>query len=124
MSTEICQMKRYAVSIGETVLYLSAYQLTGSCLVREQGTAAGAGAVTACWPNGTRLMLKGRLADTAPAAALDAILRAGTTQTLQLGTIVYSSARLIGYRISEGEDVPELMLLFHTAAAVTEEVPE
>lgn len=118
MSVSIRNMQQYDVNVGDTVLHLSAYQLTGSCMLREQGTAGGSAAVAACWPKGTRIVLKGTLLDAAGVtAALDALLRAGTTQTVQIGQIRYSNARLIGYRISEGEALPEIMLIFYTNMA-------
>lgn len=125
MSLSICGMKQYDVVVGEVVLHLAEYRLTGSCALREQGTAQGTRAVTSCWPKGTRLVLKGKLSgntDTAEAAAaLDAVLRLGTEQELRLGSLLFRDARLIGYGLGEGADVPELMLLFVTDRALITE---
>ena len=118
MSEIVRKMQKYDVIIGDTVLHMSAYQLTGSCMLREQGTAGGSAAVTASWPKGTRIVLKGTLIGTDYVrTALDALLRAGTTQTVQIGHVVYSNARLIGYRISEGTELPEIMVIFYTNTA-------
>ncbi len=125
MSVRLCEMKQYDVVLGDVVLHLSEYRLTGSCGIREQGTALGTGAVMECWPKGTRLVLKGKLSDTADAAevaaALDAKLRSGLTMGVQLGRLLYMNARLIGYSIGEGYDVPEVTLLLATNTALTVE---
>ena len=125
MRTVVLGMKDYAVIVGNVVLHLSEYRLTGSCGIREQGTALGTGAVTACWPKGTRLVLKGKLSDTADiaeiAAALDAKLHSKVTMGVQLGRLLYTDARLIGYSIGEGADVPEVMLMLVTNTVLTVE---
>ncbi|MCR4645996.1 MAG: hypothetical protein K5695_11440 [Oscillospiraceae bacterium] len=118
MGLSICGMKQYDVTVGEIVLHLAEYRLTGSCAVREQGTAQGHTAVTACWSKGTKLVLKGKLSEAADvasvAAALDGKLRAGETMGLRLGHLLYRNALLIGYSLGEGYDVPEVVLIFLT----------
>lgn len=118
MSVELLGMKQFDVAVGEVVLHLAEYRLTGSCAVREQGTALGTGAVTALWPRGTRLVLKGKLSEAADVAAvavaLDTLLRSGETTGVTLGTLLYRNARLIGYSLGEGYEVPEVTLVFMT----------
>ncbi|MBR3630984.1 MAG: hypothetical protein IKN55_11025 [Oscillospiraceae bacterium] len=118
MSMSLCNMKQYNVILGDFVLHLTEYRLTGSCSVREQGTAQGTGTVIECWPKGTRLVLKGKLSDaTDPAetaAVLDHVLRSGLTRGVRLGRLLYTNARLVGYGLGEGNGVPEVSLVFVT----------
>ena len=125
MGMSICEMKQYDVNLGDVVLHLAEYRLTGSCAVHEQGTAQGTGAVVECWPKGTRLVLKGKLSEaTDPAdaaAALDARMRSGLTSGVQLGRLLYTNARLVGYGLGEGDGVPDIMLVFLTNTALETE---
>ncbi len=125
MNMTLCEMKQYDLILGEVVLHLAEYRLTGSCGVREQGTALGTGAVTACWAKCTRLVLKGKLSETADiaetAAALDAALRSGLTRGIRLGRLLYTDARLIGYSLGEGDGVPEITLMLMTNTALRTE---
>ncbi|MDE5563893.1 MAG: hypothetical protein K2I93_01955 [Oscillospiraceae bacterium] len=125
MSIDVETLQSYDVLVGAVLLHLSDYKLVGGCMVQEQGTANGTATVTACFPKGTRLTLKGRLAPStdmaAAAAALDMVLRSGVTRTLRVGKLVYNDARLIGFSFGGGTQAPEVMLLFHTAEALTKE---
>ncbi len=125
MSVAVEMLHSYDVLVGTVLLHLSDYKLVGGCLVQEQGTADGMGVVTACFPKGTRLTLKGRLAPSTDmaeaAAALDMAMRSGAVSTLKVGKLVYDSARLIGYSFSGGVQAPEAVLLFHTTEALTKE---
>ena len=75
----------FNVIFGTIVLHLQEYQITGGCLLHEQGTAEGDAAVTAVYPKGTRIVLKGRLSAWHPdlaavGASLDAAVRSGLTR--------------------------------------------
>lgn len=125
MSIETEALQSYDVLVDGVLLHLSEYKLVGGCLVQEQGTAAGKGTVAACFPKGTRLTLRGRLAPStdmaAAAAALDMVMRSGVTRILHVGNLVYDEARLIGYSFGGGIQAPEAVLLFHTTQMLTKE---
>lgn len=123
MSLQLRQMSDIPLLVNDILLHLTEYAITGGCLVREQGTAEGTAAVTACYPKGTRLTLKGRLTDTdtaKAAAALDTILHSGSACTVSIGALVCSELRLVGYALSGGEELPALELVFYTRAALME----
>lgn len=125
MSVQVRELQDHRVLIGDVILHFSEYKINGSCFLHEQGTATGDAAVTACFPKGRRITLKGRLAsstDTAAAvAAIDMVLRSGATRYLYLGKLVCPDARLISYVISEGADFPELTLLFYSGSPLQRE---
>lgn len=105
----------YTVTLGELVLHMEEYRIAGSCALSEQGTAAGTAAVSACFPKGTRITLKGRIAERLAEAAvqLDRVLHSGEAVRLHLGEIVCQNARLIGYTFGEGQEFPALTLVFY-----------
>ena len=55
-------LQDFAVTVGTVTLHLDEYCITGGALLRESGNAEGSAAVTALYPKGTRLKLKGKLA--------------------------------------------------------------
>lgn len=125
MNMHVRELQDHRVLIGDVMLHFSEYKINGSCLLHEQGTATGDAAVTACFPKGTRITLKGRLApstDTAAAvAAVDMVLRSGVKRYLYLGKLICPDARLISYVINEGADFPELTLLFYSSSPLQRE---
>ena len=109
----------FAVTFGTLTLHLSEYQITGGCLLREQGTADGDAAVSAFYPKGTRITLKGKLAPpytetAAVSAALDAAVRSGITRTVYLNTLRCQGMRLIGYTVGLRDITAEVTLVFLT----------
>ena len=125
MSLQLRQMQDIPLLVNDILLRLTDYAITGGCLVREAGTAEGTAVVTACYPKGTRLTLKGRLTDmntdtAKTAAALDDILHSGSACKVTIGALQCSELRLVGYALSGGEDFPVLKLVFYTQAALTE----
>ncbi len=125
----IREMQDLAVTFGEVTLHLYDYQITGGCLLHEQGTSEGTAAVTAIYPKGTRITLTGKLvpeetAMASAAAALDAALRGGTTRTITLGKLVCASMRLVGYTLSLGESAGTVKLILRTDVPLTEAEPE
>lgn len=122
-------MQDLTAVFGDVTLHLYDYQITGGCLLREQGTSEGTAAVASVYPKGTRLTLTGKLVPDAgtvasAAAALDAALRGGTTRTITLGDLVCAAMRLIGYTLSLGEAAVEVKLVFRTDTPLTEAAPE
>lgn len=116
----------YTVTFGDVTLHLSDYQLTGGCLLREQGTSGGTAAVTALYPKGTRIALTGRLVPTQEllsqtGTALDAALRSGTEVSVTLGSLVCKNLRLIGYTLKPGETAAEVKLVFYTGTPLETE---
>lgn len=112
-------MREFPVTFGSLTLHLQEYQITGGCLLREQGTAAGDAAVAAVYPKGTRIALKGRLVPSRPetasvSAALDAAVRSGITRTVWLGDLRCQGMRLIGYTIGLRDTAAEVTLVFYT----------
>lgn len=123
------QMPDLEVTFGTLTLHLSEYRIVGGCLVHEQGTSAGAAAVSAVYPKGTRITLKGRIAVPEPnfaeaGAALDAAVRSGIGRTVTLGTLVCADMRLIGYTLAPMGTAAEVALVFYTQTPLeTEEEP-
>lgn len=118
---------RFDVVFGTIVLHMQEYQITGGCLLHEQGTAEGDAAVTAVYPKGTRIILKGKVASWVPepaavGAALDAAVRSGLPRDVTLGTLVCSDLRLIGYTLGLHDVVSEVTLVFYTQTPL--ELPE
>ena len=111
------------VTFGTLTLHLQEYQITGGCLLREQGTSAGDAAVSAVYPKGTRIALKGKLAPPAAdfaavGAALDAAVRSGATRTVYLGDLRCQGMRLIGYTLGLRDITAEVTLVFYTQTAL------
>ena len=117
-------MRDIPVTVGTLVLHLSSYRLAGSSILHEDGTADGTSAVTAAYPRGTRLTLRGLLAPAAaPAAtavALDTLLRAQTAADLTIGSLCLHGARVLAYTLEEEGDAPSLSIVFLTEQALTE----
>lgn len=125
MKITVREMQSYPVQIGELTVYLSEYQIVGGCGISEQGTADGSGTVTAAFPKGTRLTLRGKLAPSSDMAAIiaavDAAMRGGTTLPLHIKEIRCDAVRLIGFTLKEGQEFPELTLLCYTQSALVKE---
>lgn len=115
MKLWIRDVQDYTLTVGGVELHMSEYKIAGSCVLSEQGTASGEAAVSACFPKGTVITLKGRLigqlAETA--VQLDKVLHSGEELVLHLGEIICRHARLIRYTFGEGRELPELMLVFY-----------
>ncbi len=115
------------VTLGTLVLHLTGYRLSGSSILHEDGTADGTSAVTAAYPRGTRMTLRGQLSplvDTAAAAvALDTLLRAQTASDLTVGGLCLPGARVLAYTLEADAGAPVLSVVFLTAAALTEVAP-
>lgn len=111
--------KGFPVTVGGIALYLSSYKIVGVCVLREQCTADNLAGVTASYPKGTRLTMQGRLAPSedpsAVTAALAQRLADGTLEDVRVKGLVLAQARLCGYTVTEGQNVPEVTLLFYTA---------
>lgn len=123
------EMPDFIVTLGEITLHLSDYQITGGCLLREQGTSDSTAAVTAVFPKGTRITLSGRLVPsqeilTQAGTALDAALRDGTALSVTLGTLVCTDMRLIGYTLRPGETAAEVKLVCCTQSPLETETSE
>ena len=121
--TWIHAMQNFAVTFGTVTLHLQEYQITGGCLLREQGTAGGDAAIAAVYPKGTRIAVKGKLAPPAAqfaqvAAALDAAVRSGATRTVWLGGLRCQGMRLIGYTLGLHDVAAEVTLVFCTQTAL------
>lgn len=116
MNVHVRGLQDYRLLLGRVLLHLSEYKIVGGCIFTEQGTASGASAVTACFPKEVRITLKGKLPPDAELAyiakELDLILHSGATRVIDLGSVLFQGARLIGYTFDEGADFPELTLLF------------
>lgn len=128
--TYLKAMQHFDVRFGELVLHLHEYQITGGCLLHEQGTAEGNAAVTSVFPKGTRIVLKGKLSPpqdnfAAAGAALDAAVRSGLPRTVRLGTLQCSGLRLIGYTMGLHDITAEVTLVFYTQTPLEalEELP-
>ena len=119
MNVHVKQLQNFRVLVGNVILYMSEYKIVSGCTLSEQGTASGAGTVTACFPKESRITLKGKLPPSVDmmylARELDVVLHSGVTRALLLGGLSFYGARLIGYTFSEGEDFPELTLLFYSS---------
>ena len=125
MSVRLTGIRDFQFRLGSVTMHMSAYQVTGSCTVRETGTPDGGNAVTALWRKGTRLTLKGKLepdVDTMQAAAaMDAVLRSGEKTDMVLSGVSYRDLRLIGYTLSDARDTPEVTLIFLTQGPLKED---
>ena len=115
-----------AVTVGEIVLHLSEYHITGGCLVREQGNAEGTASVAVLYPKGTRITLKGKVTPplehfASVGAALDGVLRGGDQVVLHMGFLTARNAMLIGYTMEQGAFPMELTLVFFTTSALEDE---
>ncbi|MBR2086401.1 MAG: hypothetical protein IJ906_04595 [Oscillospiraceae bacterium] len=127
--TYIRAMQDFPVTFGTLTLHLQEYQITGGCLLREQGTAAGDAAVAAVYPKGTRIAVKGKLAPPAAefaavGAALDATVRSGITRTVYLGDLRCQGMRLIGYTLGLRDITAEVTLVFYTQTPLDTEEEE
>lgn len=117
MTVLLRDMMDVCVTIGSLTLHLSEYKLVGGCAVHEQGTADGKGTMTAHFPKGTKLTLKGRLApsvDPASAAvAVDRAVHEKTPVSFSIRNLICSDAFVIGFTLTEGTELPEITLLFY-----------
>ncbi len=117
---------RYPVQFGEVSLVLYAYEVQGRTELTERVTADSLPAVTASFPKGTRLTLRGSLPAAADAAAVTAVLaqylQAGTAQDILLGTLRFASARLCGYTVSGENGTVKAQLQFYCPSVPVEEV--
>ncbi|MBQ4465388.1 MAG: hypothetical protein II916_05445 [Oscillospiraceae bacterium] len=118
-------MQDYTLTVGTVTVHLHEYRITGGCLLRETGTAEGAGAVAAIYPKGTRIQLKG--CATPPldqiasvGAALDTLLRDGSTQDVRLGLLKAKDVRLIGYTMELSDTAADLTLVLYTDVPLEE----
>lgn len=118
-------LQDFAVTVGTVTLHLDEYCITGGALLRESGNAEGSAAVTALYPKGTRLKLKGKLAPplsnfAAAGEALDAMLRGGTQVNVRLGFLLARGVRLIGFTLEQKETAADVMLLLYTDTPLEE----
>ncbi len=121
------EMQDYTLTIGTVTVHLHEYRITGGCLLRETGTAEGNGAVAAIYPKGTKIQLKGKAAPPVSqialvGAALDSMLRDGSTQDVRLGLLKAKDVRLIGYTMELNDTAAELTLVLYTDAPLEEGV--
>ncbi len=125
MSYTVDAMHDHVIRFGSLVLHFSQYKLTGSCIVREQGTASGSSAVAAVYPKGSRMTLRGRLAPGVSVSmtgqTLCGMMRAGATVPAVIDNMVLPSARLIAFSIEDTQPAPEITVVLFTEDAVTRE---
>ena len=123
MNVSFQPIKTFPVTIGNFTLYLSAYQVSGGCQFREQGTADGSTAVASLWAKGSQITLEGRLAGNAQNAilSLDALARSRVGISLQIGAVSSSNAVLIAYSIKENQESIFVSVTFYSSAPLVDE---
>ncbi len=110
----------YTVQFGTVTLCLQAYEVKGQTVLTERVTADNLPAVTASYPKGTRLTLRGGLSASEDTAAVTAVLaqylQEGTVQDIFIGALQFPAARLVGYAVSETDGDTQAQLQFYCAA--------
>lgn len=118
----------YTVQFGTVTLCLQAYEVKGQTVLTERVTADNLPAVTASYPKGTRLTLRGGISALEDAAAVTAVLaqylQEGTVQDITVGTLQFPAARLVGYAVSEADGDAQVQLQFYCAAVPVQEAGE
>ncbi|HAJ96624.1 MAG TPA: hypothetical protein DCO72_02660 [Ruminococcus sp.] len=120
MSVTIQQVNSFPVTIGTITLYLSAYQVSGGCQLREQGTADGTSAVASFWSKGAQISLSGQLAQNPENAilALDALARSHVGISFQIGDVSCQNAVLVQYSVQNDSDAISVSLTFYCPSAL------
>ena len=126
MSISIQQVKSFPVTIGTITLYLSAYQISGGCQFREQGTADGSTAIASLWSKGSQISLQGRLMGNPENAivSLDALARSRVGIPLQIGAVSCTNAKLIQYSVEENQTAIEISVTFYSPSPLVNENEE
>ena len=124
MNVSFQQVKAFPVTVGQVTLYLSAYQVSGGCQLREQGVADGSTAVASLWAKGSQITLEGRLAGNAQSAilALDALARSRVGISFQIGAVSCLNAVLISYSVKENQDNINVSVTFYSSSPLVEVV--
>ena len=115
MSYLLQNLRQFPVHLGTITIYLSGCQISGTSTIKETGTSDGSLALAGCWPQGSRLKLKGKLPpDISPEKIIYYLTQIMLLkQTITLGKLSYPNAMLSGYPLSEQQDTPELTMLFY-----------
>ncbi len=120
--------KGYPAAFGTVQLTLQAYEVKGSCVLTERGTADGLPALTASYSRGTRLTLRGSLSPVQSAAEVTAALakelRDGTARNMTVEGLVFFGARLCAYQVSDEGERARAELQFYTASVPVMEAGE
>ncbi len=117
MSQTLLQKRRaIAVLVNGLMVYTNGFSVSGSYVLKEQGTADGRNVVTAVYPEGVRLELKGHAAPDVTAEQLLLMLGSCTEHDVQQDLVVaglrFAKARVQQYAVREKDGVVEYMMQF------------
>ncbi len=115
--------QRFPVSFGTVELYLQSYEIKGACALTERVTADNLPALTASYPKGTRLTMRGTLSPLQDAGEVIVLLaeylQDAVQQDVNFGTLTFKGARLCNYQAKEEDGAVRVMVQFYC-----EQVPQ
>ncbi len=111
----------YPVSFGAVELYLQSYEIKGACVLTERMTADNQPALTASFPKGTRLTMRGILSPLQDAGEvivqLAAYLQGAVLQDVAFGSLTIKGVRLCNYQVTEEDGAARVMVQFYSEQA-------